>query len=137
MEVSESFPFVFVLQTNMRQFSSRRWQREHKNAMVGSPVFGYLGGGQVKTPAMGNAPYQVTLEDRMRWAQIADVMAQANHYAVEPVAATRPSSAIFQGYPNLHTMSGMSTLGAMSMHTGLTMHTNGTLPPVPLPRLVA
>lgn len=105
--------------------------------MVGSPVFGYLGGGQVKTPAMGTAPYQVTLEDRMRWAQIADVMAQANHYAVEPVAATRPSSAIFQGYPNLHTMSGMSTLGAMSMHTGMTMHTNGTLPPVPLPRLVA
>lgn len=60
---------------------SRKWQREHKNAM-GSPVFGYMGGGQVKTPVMGQAPYQVTLEDRMRWAQIADVMAQANHYAV-------------------------------------------------------
>lgn len=103
--------------------------------MVGSPVFGYLGGGQVKGPAMGSAPYQVTLEDRMRWAQIADVMAQANHYAVEPVAATRPSSAIFQGYPHLASMSGMSTLGGMSMG-GMTMHTNGTLPPVPLPRLV-
>lgn len=49
---------------------------------MGSPVFGYMGGGQVKTPVMGQAPYQVTLEDRMRWAQIADVMAQANHYAV-------------------------------------------------------
>lgn len=60
---------------------SRKWQREHKNA-IGSPVFGYLGNGQVKTPVMGQAPYQVTLEDRMRWAQIADVMAQANHYAV-------------------------------------------------------
>lgn len=122
-----------------RFFPSRRWQREHKNAMVGSPVFGYMGGGQVKTPTMGSAPYQVTLEDRMRWAQIADVMAQSNHlnhYGVEPVAATRPSSAIFQGYPNLHTMSGMSTLGGMSMG-GMTMHTNGTLPPVPLPRLVA
>lgn len=117
------------------RFSSRRWQREHKNAMVGSPVFGYIGGGQVKTPAMGTAPYQVTLEDRMRWAQIADVMAQANHYGVEPVAATRPSSAIFQGYPHLQTISGMNTLGAMSMG-GMTMHTNGTLPPVPLPRLV-
>jgi hypothetical protein len=103
--------------------------------MVGSPVFGYLGGGQVKTPTMGTAPYQVTLEDRMRWAQIADVMAQANHYAVEPVAATRPSSAIFQGYPHLQTISGMNTLGAMSMG-GMTMHTNGTLPPVPLPRFV-
>lgn len=103
--------------------------------MVGSPVFGYIGGGQVKTPTMGAAPYQVTLEDRMRWAQIADVMAQANHYGVEPVAATRPSSAIFQGYPHLQTISGMSTLGAMSMG-GMTMHTNGTLPPVPLPRLV-
>lgn len=60
---------------------SRRWHREHKNA-IGSPVFGYMGGAQVKTPAMGQAPYQVTLEDRMRWAQIADVMAQANHYGV-------------------------------------------------------
>lgn len=94
-------------------------------------MFGYLGGGQVKTPAMGTAPYQVTLEDRMRWAQIADVMAQSNHYGVEPVAATRPSSAVFQGYPHLHTISGMSTLGAMSMGHGMT-----TLPPVPLPRLV-
>jgi hypothetical protein len=103
--------------------------------MVGSPVFGYLGGAQVKTPTMGTAPYQVTLEDRMRWAQIADVMAQSNHYAIEPVAATRPSSAIFQAYPQLQTISGMNTLGAMSMG-GMTMHTNATLPPVPLPRLV-
>uniref|UniRef100_A0A182WIQ2 EGF-like domain-containing protein n=1 Tax=Anopheles minimus TaxID=112268 RepID=A0A182WIQ2_9DIPT len=106
---------------------SRKWQREHKNAM-GSPVFGYLGNGQVKTPVMGQAPYQVTLEDRMRWAQIADVMAQANHYAAEPVAG-RPSSAMF-GYPNLQTIGSMNTL---SLHGTLPMHT-GTLPPVPLPR---
>ncbi|XP_058067256.1 mucin-5AC [Anopheles bellator] len=112
---------------------SRKWQREHKNAM-GSPVFGYLGNGQVKTPVMGQAPYQVTLEDRMRWAQIADVMAQANHYAVsyeaEPVGGGgRPSSAMF-GYPNLQTIGSMNTL---SLHGTLPMHT-GTLPPVPLPR---
>lgn len=36
----------------------------------------------VKTPPVGAPPYQLTLEDRLRWAQIADVMAQANHYAV-------------------------------------------------------
>lgn len=61
---------------------SRRWHREQKNAM-GSPVFGYMAGsGQVKTPGVGPTPYQVTLEDRMRWAQIADVMAQSNHYGV-------------------------------------------------------
>ncbi|XP_038217611.1 uncharacterized protein LOC119836379 [Zerene cesonia] len=51
----------------------------------------------------------VTLEERMRWAQIAEAMAQANHYQPEPAQmATRPSSAMF-GYP--------------------------TLPPVPLPRM--
>lgn len=55
---------------------------------MGSPVFGYLGDATVKTPVMGQAPYQVTLEDRMRWAQIADVMAQANHYAVSSHQAT-------------------------------------------------
>lgn len=96
---------------------SRKWQREHKNA-IGSPVFGYLGGPQtVKTSVMGQTPYQVT------WAQIADVM--ANHYAIEPVA-TRPSSAIF-GYPN---MGSMSLAGTLPMHH---QH-NGPLPPVPLPR---
>lgn len=59
---------------------------------MGSPVFGYMGGGQVKTPVMGQAPYQVTLEDRMRWAQIADVMAQANHYAVSRKLKSRGNS---------------------------------------------
>jgi len=51
---------------------------------MGSPVFGYMatGGSTVKTPAVGSPPYQVSLEDRLRWAQIADVMVQANHYAV-------------------------------------------------------
>ena len=96
---------------------SRKWQREHKNA-TGSPVFGYLSGPQVKNPVLGQTPYQVT------WAQIADVM--ANHYAVEPVASTRPSSAIF-GYPNLGSM---SLAGTLPMHH----HQHNTLPPVPLPR---
>lgn len=61
---------------------SRRWHREQKEAM-GSPVFGYMAaaglGGQMKTP---QTPYQATLEERMRWAQIADAMAQSNHYGV-------------------------------------------------------
>ncbi|XP_044264897.1 uncharacterized protein LOC123011509 isoform X1 [Tribolium madens] len=119
---------------------SRRWSREQK-AAVGSPVFGYMAtaSNTVKAPVVGAPPYQLTLEDRLRWAQIADVMAQANHYAVnfhtndksktniyllqpEPVTGpTRPSSAMF-GYPNLS-----GTLPHGSMH--------GTLPPVPLPRL--
>ncbi|XP_055610047.1 uncharacterized protein LOC129756990 isoform X2 [Uranotaenia lowii] len=107
---------------------SRKWQREHKNAM-GSPVFGYMGGAQVKTPVMGQAPYQVTLEDRMRWAQIADVMAQANHYAAEPIAPPRPASAMF-GYPGRQ----MGTLSTLSMHGTLPPMHAGTLPPVPLPR---
>ncbi|XP_055686295.1 uncharacterized protein LOC129791798 isoform X2 [Lutzomyia longipalpis] len=113
---------------------SRRWHREQKNA-IGSPVFGYMAGTQVKTPVMGQAPYQMTLEDRMRWAQIADVMAQANHYAAEPVAAsTRPSSAIF-GYPGMQTMASLGNIsGNMSMAGTLPMHSS-TMPPVPLPRL--
>lgn len=72
---------------------SRKWNREQKAAAaavgglggLGSPVFGYMAagtGGTVKTPAVGPPPYQLTLEDRMRWAHLADVMAQANHYAV-------------------------------------------------------
>lgn len=64
---------------------SRRWHREQKNAM-GSPVFGYMTGAQVKQAGLGQPPYQVTLEDRMRWAQIADVMAQSNHYAVSEIS---------------------------------------------------
>ncbi|XP_055836550.1 uncharacterized protein LOC129905167 isoform X2 [Episyrphus balteatus] len=112
---------------------SRRWQREQKNA-IGSPVFGYMNTTPLKSAGMLQPGYQVTLEDRMRWAQIADVMAQANHYGAEPIAQTRPSSAMF-GYPNLHAM-GLNTMGGMS-HMGSTMqmHQNGTLPPVPLPRL--
>lgn len=51
---------------------------------MGSPVFGYMAtaSNTVKAPVVGAPPYQLTLEDRLRWAQIADVMAQANHYAV-------------------------------------------------------
>jgi len=60
---------------------SRRWQREQKNAM-GSPVFGYMNTAPLKSAGLPQAGYQVTLEDRMRWAQIADVMAQTNHYGV-------------------------------------------------------
>ncbi|KAF6204248.1 hypothetical protein GE061_002588 [Apolygus lucorum] len=94
---------------------SRRWNKEQKCAGIGSPVFGYMpsGGSTVKTPGIGAPPYQVSLEDRLRWAQIADAMAQStNHYAPEPVGMpTRPSSAMF-GY-------------------------GGTMPiaPMPLPRL--
>lgn len=40
------------------------------------------GASTVKTPVMGAPPYQVSLEDRLRWAQIADAMAHANHYGV-------------------------------------------------------
>ncbi|XP_023014818.2 calcium-binding EGF-like domain-containing protein pawn [Leptinotarsa decemlineata] len=105
---------------------SRRWSREHK-AAVGSPVFGYMAtaSNTVKTPVVGAPPYQLTLEDRLRWAQIADVMAQANHYAPEPghPAPTRPSSAMF-GYPSL-------PMGTLQHHH----HGHGTLPPVPMPRL--
>lgn len=91
---------------------SRRWQREQRNAM-GSPVFGYMNGvDQVKTPGIGQTPYQLTLDDRMRWAQIADVMAQSNHYGVEPVGSTRPSSAMF-GYPNLQVMNQMANMGTL------------------------
>lgn len=76
---------TFVKCTNL--LTSRRWSREQKVAAgMGSPVFGYMAtahNNTIKTPAIGTSPYQVTLEDRLRWAQIADVMAQAtNHYAV-------------------------------------------------------
>lgn len=90
---------------------SRKWSREQKAVGMGSPVFSYMAN-TIKTPPVGQPPYQVSLEERMRWAQIAEAMAQANHYAQpDPVQqmATRPSSAMFGGYP--------------------------TLPPVPLPRM--
>ncbi|XP_016941266.4 uncharacterized protein pwn isoform X3 [Drosophila suzukii] len=113
---------------------SRRWQREQKNAM-GSPVFGYMNTAPLKSAGLPQAGYQVTLEDRMRWAQIADVMAQTNHYGqAEPIGPTRPSSAMF-AYPNLGAM-GMGTLGGMSLQSTMQMHPSATLaPPVPLPRL--
>jgi hypothetical protein len=101
---------------------SRRWQREHKNAMIGSPLFGYLNGNMQKqaAPPMANVPYQIGLEERIRWAQIADVMAQSNHYAIEPVIGTRPASSMFTGYhSNVNTMQ---------------THCNNSTLPVPLPR---
>ncbi|XP_046986247.1 mucin-6-like [Schistocerca americana] len=82
---------------------SRRWSKEQKTVTgVGSPVFDYMGaaGSAVKTPSVGAPPYQVTLEDRLRWAQLAGAMAQANHYTLDTMnAPTRPSSVVF-GYPN-------------------------------------
>ncbi|KAM7343279.1 calcium-binding EGF-like domain-containing protein pawn isoform 2-T2 [Cochliomyia hominivorax] len=117
---------------------SRRWQREQKNA-IGSPVFGYMNTAPLKSAALPQPGYQVTLEDRMRWAQIADVMAQTNHYGAEPIGGpTRPSSAMF-AYPNLQTLGtmGMGTIGGMSMQSTMQQmhHTNTMAPPVPLPRL--
>ncbi|KAH8390853.1 hypothetical protein KR215_000853, partial [Drosophila sulfurigaster] len=111
---------------------SRRWQREQKNAM-GSPVFGYMNTAPLKSAGLPQAGYQVTLEDRMRWAQIADVMAQTNHYGAEPIGPTRPSSAMF-AYPNLGAI-GMGTIGGMSLQSTMQMHPSASLaPPVPLPR---
>ncbi|XP_032591204.2 flocculation protein FLO11 [Drosophila grimshawi] len=112
---------------------SRRWQREQKNAM-GSPVFGYMNTAPLKSAGLPQAGYQVTLEDRMRWAQIADVMAQTNHYGAEPIGPTRPSSAMF-AYPNIGAI-GMGTIGGMSMQSTMQMHPSASMaPPVPLPRL--
>lgn len=81
---------------------------------------------QIKAP-MGTLPYQMTLEDRMRWAQIADVMAQSNHYAAEP---SRTIQTIYSGYPNLNGMMGMTL--PHSIHRNNLPTTNP--PPVPLPR---
>lgn len=60
---------------------SRKWQREHKDALEG-PMFGYMSGTQLKSPRICQTPYQLTLEERMRWAHVADVMAQSNPYDV-------------------------------------------------------
>lgn len=78
-----NWTWVLEKKLNSFYFLSRRWNREQK-AAVGSPVFGYMAtaSNTVKAPVVGAPPYQLTLEDRLRWAQIADVMAQANHYAV-------------------------------------------------------
>ncbi|XP_065215388.1 uncharacterized protein pwn isoform X2 [Planococcus citri] len=97
---------------------SRRWNKEQK---IGSPIFGYMpsGASTVKTPVMGAPPYQVSLEDRLRWAQIADAMAHANHYGPEPVnGPTRPSSTIF-GYTLPHSAGPviMPRLRPPSVHT--------------------
>lgn len=60
---------------------SRRWQQEQKTS-VGS-VFGYMNAAPLKSAILPQTGYQMTLDDRMRWAQIADVMAaQSNHYGV-------------------------------------------------------
>ncbi|XP_052757050.1 uncharacterized protein LOC113517977 [Galleria mellonella] len=103
---------------------SRKWSREQKAAGMGSPVFSYMAANTIKTPPVGQPPYQVSIEERMRWAQIAEAMAQSNHYAhlqqPEATMATRPSSAMFGGYPTLPPV----PLPRMGMHGG---HHNGTL----------
>ncbi|GBP40221.1 Protocadherin Fat 4 [Eumeta japonica] len=103
---------------------SRKWSREQKAAGMGSPVFSYMAN-TIKTPPVGQPPYQVSIEERMRWAQIAEAMAQANHYAAESTQqmATRPSSAMFGGYPTLPPVP-MPRLG---LHMGSAVHHNSTL----------
>lgn len=61
----------------------RRWNQEQKD-MIGSPIFNYITRANLDThvKAMQSKTYQAQLEDRMRWAQIADVMSKSNHYAV-------------------------------------------------------
>lgn len=84
---------------------SRRWQREQKNAM-GSPVFGYMNTAPLKSAGLPQAGYQVTLEDRMRWAQIADVMAQTNHYGVSCSCSASTDSPNLLANPCLSPFSG-------------------------------
>ncbi|XP_050673556.1 uncharacterized protein LOC126971345 [Leptidea sinapis] len=98
---------------------SRKWSREQKAMGMGSPVFNYMASNTIKTPPVGLPPYQVTLEERMRWAQIAEAMAQANHYApTEPAQmSTRPSSAMFAPYPTLPPVP-MPRMGLQGTHTG-------------------
>lgn len=112
---------------------SRRWQREQKQLV--SPVFGYMNTVHQMKAQQATAPYTISLEDRMRWAQIADVMAaQSNHYAAEPGqqqqqgTGMRPGSSMYN-YPNLQALSQMGTL---SMAGTLPMH--GGMPPIPMPR---
>ncbi|XP_026325398.1 uncharacterized protein LOC113234311 isoform X2 [Hyposmocoma kahamanoa] len=102
---------------------SRKWSREQKAAGMGSPVFSYMAASTIKAPPVGQPPYQITLEERLRWAQIAEAMAQANHYAPEPVQtmSTRPSSAMFGGYPTLPPVP-MPRMALQGHHTG-TMNT--------------
>ncbi|XP_059471565.1 mucin-5AC isoform X2 [Neocloeon triangulifer] len=93
---------------------SRKWNREQQKVEmlstrtgITSPVFSYMAAAaaassaaSVKSgmPPTTPAAY-VSVEDRLRWAHIADVIAQ-NHYAPEPnMCSTRPSSAVF--YPSL------------------------------------
>lgn len=77
----------------------RRWSQEQKQ-MIGSPIFDYIQRSNADTQMKpmpgqrcadmsmysshygGKSTMELQLEDRMRWAQIADVMSQSNHYAV-------------------------------------------------------
>ncbi|CAG9573809.1 unnamed protein product [Danaus chrysippus] len=97
---------------------SRKWSREQKALGVGSPVFSFMAANTMKTPPVGQPPYQLTLEDRMRWATIAEAMVQANHYGGDPSQsmATRPSSAMF-GYPTLPPVP-LPRMGMHGVHTG-------------------
>ncbi|CAB3236336.1 unnamed protein product [Arctia plantaginis] len=107
---------------------SRKWSREQKAVGMGSPIFNYMAANTVKTPPVGQPPYQVTLEERMRWAQIAEAMAQASHYAPEggQGISTRPSSAMFGGYPTLPPVP-LPSSHEMSYRMGLHNHHSGTM----------
>lgn len=63
---------------------SKRWHQEQKET-IESSAFSYINRANLsKLKSFQANPYQVALEDRMRWAQIADVMShQSNHYAVK------------------------------------------------------
>ncbi|KAF4526144.1 hypothetical protein B566_EDAN012455 [Ephemera danica] len=112
-------PWAGNVQRSGRTCEARRWNREQQKAEmlstrtgITSPVFSYMAAAaaassaaSVKSgmPPPGAPASYVSVEDRLRWAHIADVMAQ-NHYAVqqpEPCMPTRPSSAMFGGYPSL------------------------------------
>ncbi|XP_051175207.1 uncharacterized protein LOC127290466 isoform X2 [Leptopilina boulardi] len=105
---------------------SRRWSREQK--AMGSPVYGYMQGGIPGTlpTRVGSVGTLASVKQgpppnmpSYYWGHLAtmtDHMTPANLYATEPMGPTRPSSAVF-GYP--------------------TLSVQGTLPPVPLPRLQA
>lgn len=105
---------------------SRRWSREQK--AMGSPVYGYMQGGIPGTlpTRVGSVGTLASVKQgpppnipSYYWGHLAtmsDHMTPANLYATEPMGPTRPSSAVF-GYP--------------------TLSVQGTLPPIPLPRLQA
>lgn len=72
---------VIVLTLTCLVMWSRTWQKEGKS-VVRSNLFGYMNTIPVKSTAVTQPCSQISLEDRMRWTQIAKIMAQKNHYRV-------------------------------------------------------